>query len=280
MRWKSALLSAYYHSSIPWRQARLRQLCEEGRAPAMVLFYHRVADQHPNGWTISRQEFAEQIRWIGENFRWASLDQIVDSVRSGRAAEPLVHVTFDDGYADNMDYALPLLRDWQVPYTYFVATDHVFEGQAFAHDCRQGIPLRPNSPEDLRTIVDWGGEIGAHTQSHCDLGVESSIEKLRHEIAGSRQRLQEWLGQEIRYFAFPYGQFGNMSAAAFRIAREAGFRACCSAYGGYNFPGEDPFHIQRIHGDPQLPLVRNWLTLDPRKLNRTPRYEYGAPDGQ
>ena len=59
--------------------------------------------------------------------------------------------------------------------------------------------------------------------------------------------------REVRYFAFPYGLPENMSTEAFRIARGAGYRGVCSAYGGYNFPGDDPFHIRRFHADPGWP---------------------------
>jgi peptidoglycan/xylan/chitin deacetylase (PgdA/CDA1 family) len=277
MSWKATLISAYYHSSAPWRTGRLRRLAELGRAPAMVLFYHRVADNEPNDWTISCAEFAAQIRWVGSRFRWASLGEISQRLVAGRLDEPLVHITFDDGYADNMDFALPALRDWGVPYTYFVATEHVARGLSFPHDVRRGCPLAPNSPEDLQQIAAWGGEIGSHTRTHCDLGTASAAQ-LEDEICGSRDQLNAWLGRPVRYFAFPYGQFANLSTAAFRLARQAGFQVCCSAYGGYNFPGEDPFHIQRIHGDRELALVQNWLTLDPRKLATTERYQYGDGD--
>jgi hypothetical protein len=47
----------------------------------------------------------------------------------------------------------------------------------------------------------------------------------------------------------------------------------CSAYGGFNFPGDDAFHLQRISGDAPTICVKNWVTMDPRKLH-TPRFEY------
>ena len=64
-----------------------------------------------------------------------------------------------------------------------------------------------------------------------------------------------------------------MSPEAFQLAHEYGYEAVCTAYGGYNFPGDDPFHIQRIHAE-NLVRIKNWLTLDPRKLHRPYRYDY------
>ncbi len=60
----------------------------------------------------------------------------------------------------------------------------------------------------------------------------------------------------------------NISQEAIDVVIESGFKGFLSAYGGWNWPGEDDFHLQRIHGDPGLASLTNWLTLDPRKLRR------------
>ena len=56
------------------------------------------------------------------------------------------------------------------------------------------------------------------------------------------------VGQSV-YFSFPFGLPHNLNARAFQMAFEYGYEAVCSAYGDYNFPGDDPFHIRRIHVD-------------------------------
>ena len=63
---------------------------------------------------------------------------------------------------------------------------------------------------------------------------------------------------------------------AFRPAREAGYAGVGSAYGGYNFPGHDAFHLQRIGGEGPTVRLKNWLTLDPLKQRRIRRFEYAA----
>ncbi|MEX0610498.1 MAG: polysaccharide deacetylase family protein, partial [Pirellulales bacterium] len=131
---------------------------------------------------------------------------------------------------------------------------------------RAGRPLGPNTPAQLRQLGSAGVEIGAHTRHHVDLGGNVSSDKLVDEIIRCKWELEDALGQDVRYFAFPYGQHENLSAAAFRVAREAGYDGVCSAYGGYNFPGDDPFHLRRIHADPEFIRFKNWLTIDPRKL--------------
>jgi hypothetical protein len=61
------------------------------------------------------------------------------------------------------------------------------------------------------------------------------------------------------------------------MAYDAGYEAVCSAYGGFNFPGDDAFHLQRIHGDADMIRLKNWTTVDPRK-KRTRRYTYESPE--
>ena len=54
-----------------------------------------------------------------------------------------------------------------------------------------------------------------------------------------------------------------------------GYAGVCSAYGGFNFPGDDPFHLQRIHADDDLIRLKNWVTVDPRKLQETRQFAAG-----
>jgi hypothetical protein len=72
-----------------------------------------------------------------------------------------------------------------------------------------------------------------------------------------------------------------MSQEAFRVACAAGYRGVCSAYGAYNLPGGDPFHIRRIHADPEFVRFKNWMTFDPRKLRQRDSFDpgdYRVPD--
>lgn len=103
---------------------------------------------------------------------------------------------------------------------------------------------------------------------------------LANEMLGSRDDLESLIGGAVPYFAFPFGQFANLSGVAFEMARDAGFAGVCSAYGGYNFPGDDPFHLQRIHVDDDLVRLQNWTTLDPRKLLATRRYTPNAIESE
>lgn len=265
---RSLLLHAYYYGTWPARTLRNRRASAAGRAPLPILFYHRVADDCANSWTISNRDFERQIRWLTRRFEIVALKEAQRRIR-GQAAPSkrlAVSITFDDGHADNCQGAIPLLIKLGIPCTYFVAVDHIVSGEPFASD-----GCAPNTVEQIRAMAGAGIEIGAHTATHADLGAIRDRQTLRYEILDAMRRLEEIVQRKVRYFAFPYGQYVNMSSAAFQMAREAGFEAVCSAYGGYNFPGDDPFHLQRVHADPGMIRVKNRVTIDPRMAG-TVRY--------
>jgi peptidoglycan/xylan/chitin deacetylase (PgdA/CDA1 family) len=271
--WKRQCLGAYYRASLPYRRWWMRRAAAAGKAPVMVLFYHRVADEPSGPCTISRTEFTQQMDWLADQFDLVSLEEAQRRIRHG-STRPAVSITFDDGYAENCEHALPLLIKRQIPCTYFVCTRHVVRGLPFPHDMARNQPHQPNTIEQLRALASAGVEIGAHTRTHADLGRIHDNKRLRDEVVYAGQELAAAVGCPVRYFAFPFGQHENLNIEAFRMTREAGYEAVCSAYGGFNLPGDDPFHLQRIHGDPEMLRLKNWLTVDPRKLAGVERFRY------
>jgi hypothetical protein len=150
---------------------------------------------------------------------------------------------------------------------------NVLAGEPFTHDLLRGHRFAPNTIEQLRALAAAGVEIGAHSFTHADLGAIRDSRLLHHEMVMAKQALEKAVCRAVRYFAFPYGLRENLSAAAFEMAEAAGYAGACSAYGGFNFPGDDPFHLQRIATDSTMIRLKNWVTIDPRKL-RTPRFQY------
>ncbi len=274
--WKRFLLSLYCNLGAYWRQQMIAELEERQQAPWIVLFYHRVADDRPNDWTLANAEFARQMHWLRERYEMISFAEGQQRIASGRNSRLAVTITFDDGYADNCDAAMPLLVSLGIPCTYFVSSKNILSNQPFPHDLKRGQPLAPNTPQQIRELSDAGIDIGAHTRTHADLGSIATLEQLRDELLNSQRDLEQLVGREVRFFAFPYGQHANLSAAAFELARGT-YAGVCSAYGGYNFPGEDAFHIQRIAVDDELIRLKNWLTLDPRKVRASRRDRYVPP---
>lgn len=273
---KEFAVAAYYWSTLRSRRCAAIQRAAEYNEPVRILFYHRVADDCRNKWTLRSKTFAAQIRWLRERFDLVSLAEAQARIASGGNRWPTACITFDDGYADNRRFAIPLLLKHRIPFTYFVSTNHVLGGQPFPHDVKAGRPLTVDTLAHVRELATVKGvEIGAHTRSHANLGARMLPNQMFDEIVGSKRELESAIGRAMRYFAFPYGKHENLSAAAFRMAFEAGYAGVCSAYGGYNFPGDDAFHLRRIHADPEFFRFKNWMTVDPRKVRNHRDFDPG-----
>ena len=261
--WKNLLIDSYRSVTWPLRKFMLLRMKQQVSVPIAVLFYHRVADEHPNPWTISHRDFERQMTWMQDNFDMISLDEVQRRIKTGNS-RPAVSVTFDDGYAENCSFALPLLLERRIPVTYFVTTHHTTHGKPFPHDLDRGQPLAPNSIDSLRALVNAGVEIGAHTRTHRNLGQCFDKNVIYDEVVAATLELETMLDFSIRYFAFPFGQPEDLNPVVFELLQENGFSGVCSAYGGINEIGGDGFHLQRIHGDPNFSRMKNWLTMDPR----------------
>ncbi len=276
--YKHAALAAYYYTTAPLRAARNSWLSRRGHAPVHIVTYHRVADDAANDWTTSNQVFEKGIRWLRRNFDIVTLDEARRRIASGENHRPTVCITFDDGYAVNLDRALPLLIDSCIPFTYFVTAGAILQREFFEHDVAMGNKLALNTVNDIRRLIAAGVEIGAHTRTHADLGAVRDEVTLYDEIVTAGRELEDAIGQPVRYFAFPFGQKANLSRRSFEIAADAGYEAVLSAYGGTNFPGDDAFHLQRMCVDGPLTRLKNWTTLDPIKQIRIRRYQYRSAD--
>lgn len=265
---KELALWLYRFCTARRRQHLLARLRQSGQVPVAILFYHRVADDCPNAWSLPTADFARHLDWLQQHFDIVSLAEAQRRITSGSCQRPTVSITFDDGYADNARFAIPELVRRNLTATYFVATEFVRTQRPFPHDVAAGQPLPPNTVDQLRAFAEQGIEIGAHTCRHVDLGRVAGTADIEEEIVGSAQQLEQWLDRPVRYFAFPYGLPANMTQAAVDVIAAHGFHGFCSAFGDWNWPGSGGYHLRRIHADPGCQRLKNWLTLDPRKLQR------------
>ncbi|MGE0761159.1 MAG: polysaccharide deacetylase family protein, partial [Pirellulaceae bacterium] len=198
---RKMLLPAYYYGTLLGRRFAMSLAARRGLCPIAVLFYHRVADHTPNPWTVSHWDFERQVTWLARHFEVISLAEAQCRMEKRASYRPAACLTFDDGYAENCERALPWLCERKLPVTYFVASQFVLRGRPFPHDVERGEPLPVNTVKELRWLASQGVEIGAHTRSHRDLGRVQDRDELRDEIEGSRHDLQEAIGVPIRYFA-------------------------------------------------------------------------------
>lgn len=127
------------------------------RAEAIILLYHRVfeAASDPQLVCVTPQHFAEHLEHLHHHYRIMSLNDLVWALRKGRLPKRAVVITFDDGYADNLLNAKPLLERYEAPATVFVITGYVGRGCEFWWDELERLLLiTPRLPECLQVTLN------------------------------------------------------------------------------------------------------------------------------
>ena len=136
---RQALANCYYYSPLRWVAPRLRNRfrlrvsgngglprvgMERRREPSVrILYYHRVNDEADPFFPSSPvQQFEREIRYVAQNYRVVSLGEAVGRLAAGGPAEPVVALTFDDGYEDNCSVAFPILEKYGLTATIFLTT--------------------------------------------------------------------------------------------------------------------------------------------------------------
>jgi peptidoglycan/xylan/chitin deacetylase (PgdA/CDA1 family) len=115
------------------------------RPRAVVLAYHRVGERSLDPWrlTVDPEIFAGQMETLARDWSPLSLAELVDGFYRRRLPERAVAVTFDDGYADNLEVAAPILVEHGIPTTLFVATELIDSGGPLWWDELASLLLEP-----------------------------------------------------------------------------------------------------------------------------------------
>jgi peptidoglycan/xylan/chitin deacetylase (PgdA/CDA1 family) len=209
-----------------------------------VLLYHHVGPPRPGTFpqlTISSRTFERQVRWLAR-FGYVGirpsdwLAWLRD--RTGLPEKPML-ITFDDGYADLTEYALPVLRHYGFGAGVFIVTGQV--GGTNAWD-EGSAPHQLMTGEQIRYWATQDVEFGAHSRTHVDLTTLTSND-LRDEIFGSKNDLVTLLESPVTSFAYPYGAYNR---DAYECARE-NFDLAFSTIEDLNYVQTDR-HLQRRTG--------------------------------
>ncbi|MBI4522975.1 MAG: polysaccharide deacetylase family protein [Deltaproteobacteria bacterium] len=126
---------------------------------ALVLLYHRVAEVtcDPQWLCVTPQHFAQHLEVLKKFGPTLAVHQLEKALRQERISRKTMAVTFDDGYADNLYNALPLLEQHGVPATFFLSSGYLGQEGEFWWDELERLILNPGVlPKTLRVTVDGG----------------------------------------------------------------------------------------------------------------------------
>jgi peptidoglycan/xylan/chitin deacetylase (PgdA/CDA1 family) len=215
-----------------------------------ILLYHRVSDDD-DPLAVTPARFRRQMDHLAaEGYRVVDLLTAVELLDASAPPERTIGLTFDDGFADLRDEALPILSSHGFRGTVFVTTG-VVDGRASFSWYRQQAP--PVLGWDDIGELDREGTLRfeAHTVTHPIL-LASDEATARAEIADSRRELSERLGRPVTAFAYPAGLFG---ARERQLVEEAGYSVAVSCEPGVNLPDTDRLALRRRQIDARDGLI-------------------------
>ncbi len=220
------------------RAAAAHDMVRRPQSGLVILCYHRVGRRTTSRVDLPGSLFEEQVARLVAGPGVVDLDGALTALAGPPPSGPsAVVITFDDGTADFVEEALPILVRHQVPATLYVATDFVERGRPFPGN---GTPL---SWSALADAVSTGlVTVGSHTDTHALLD-RLPVDAVDAELDRSISLIGERLGVECRHFAYPKALAPTPAAdravrARFDSAALAGTRA--NPYGG-----TDPYRLAR-----------------------------------
>lgn len=200
---------------------------------AVVLMYHRFGeDAYPTTSVTMAQFRAHIMELTGGDYHVMPLADILSALRNGQALpERAVAISVDDAYLSVYERAWPLLREHNLPFTLFVATETV--------DRRIRGYMRW---DQIRELHRAGVTIASQGVTHPHMP-DDGMTKNRWELESSAARIATETGVRPRLFAYPYGE---ASAEIARLVAEAGYGAAFGQHSGVIHAGSDPWFLPRF----------------------------------
>lgn len=209
-----------------------------GRGVRVILLYHSIGTNTPMA--LAAEDLERQLGYLARTFRVMTLSEFVDWPHNG---ENIAAITFDDGYADNYELALPILQRLNLRATFFIAAG--FLGHEIPTSWG---PLPMMSEVHVRQLVKLGHEVGAHTLTHPRL-TELPLAAARQEIGTSKHCLEQLCGREVGSFAYPKGRYNR---AVRRLVADAGFRCAVTTRRGLVERHSDRLALPRVAAGRQM----------------------------
>jgi len=177
----------------------------------MILAYHRVNPWYrKDALSVSPEQFEGQLRYILKRFNTTS-PSVLPVIKSNDFL-----ITFDDGYVDNLWYALPVLKKFTiVPIIFltvnYIGTDYIFSRYSDKEKDRF------LTWDEIKKMSDEGVVFGSHSLSHPHLP-NLSDSQLWIEVADSKKVIEDKTGKTVDFFCYPYGDFNERVIEKVKLA--------------------------------------------------------------
>lgn len=171
---------------------------------AVVLQYHHVSTETPKITSIAPEQFTAHLNLLKEKqYQVISLPELMNKVAKGQNVINHVAITFDDGYKNLLAHAVPELERFGFPYTIFVNPAVIDEKNASSLTWQQ-----------LKALTERGATIANHGMTHDSLAriptgtsITQWVEMQGQKIEQAEARIKEKTEQNVRLYAYPYGEY-------------------------------------------------------------------------
>lgn len=213
-------------------------------AGTRCLMYHSVVPteiQDDLQITVSTDLVRRQFAYLRDNGHPVEDGgAFVAAIRAGREPQPRsVVLTFDDGYLDTRDLALPLLVKFGYRATIFVIAD-ALAGRARPEATREYL----NAGQAREMLTSGLVSFGCHSASHRNLRGLSDDE-LARETAGAKAQIEDALGVGVTLFAYPFGSYDAWDDRVRAAVERAGYDGAFTSIVGPNMARRDPYLLRR-----------------------------------
>ncbi len=208
-----------------------------------ILMYHHVgsvpekADAVRRGLTVSPEEFEQQVKWIkDQGYESISLEDLYNfSQKNGELPKKPVIFTFDDGYSDVFENAIPILKKHGYTGSFAIITRWPGDTQGTNQYATW---------QQIAAAHDEGMEIVSHTQDHFDAkDPKYKPDFIQNNLYGSYQDIQEHLGTTTNILIYPYGHYNTQYI---QLARKAGFSMGITVHEGNRVNLDNMMEVPRI----------------------------------
>ena len=222
-----------------------------------VLMYHKVNDLKPNPTTVPTSVFAEQMSLLADlGYAPVSLEQVrAHYVEAAVLPEGAVLITFDDGYRDNLENALPILQHHGYPAVIFVPIGFLDGDRPLPHEeMLRALGVRNETVDwdELAALEAGGIRVESHGIGHRPVS-ELEPAAAAREIALSKLRLEERLGRRVDAYAFVKGSLADYRPEHVSLVQQAGYALGFTSVSGANGPASDRYRLRRYNVEPYPP---------------------------
>lgn len=168
-----------------------------GQKKLFTLIYHRVLDQpdfmRPG--EVDKKAFAWQMQLLADYFNVLPLDEALGRLQDGTLPSRAVAITFDDGYADNLYNAVPILKQHGLNATFFIASGYLDGGRMWNDTIVEAVRLMPQTALDLGGI--GLGTFAIATPAQKAAAASAVLKKLKHLEPSRRLAYAQFIGGQV-----------------------------------------------------------------------------------